>query len=132
MWFSSKSLRSAAKEFTFAAPFPRLLPVRQVFKMVTEDDPAAATQRELARLQSVVRPGMRVAITAGSRGIADLPIVVRAAGEWLKDPGAEPFVVPARGSHGGATITGQIEVLARLGVTESKIGMPIMANGYSS
>jgi len=101
--------------------------VRQVFKTITEDDPAAATGRELARLRGVVKPGMRVAITAGSRGIRDFPTVVRAAGEWLRDAGAEPFVVPAMGSHGGATVAGQVELLAHLGVTETEVHMPILA-----
>ncbi len=120
-------LFEAAREFTFTAPFPRLLRVRQVFKSVTEDDPAAATQRELARLRGIVEPGMRVAITAGGRGIRDLSIVVRAAGEWLRNAGAEPFVVPAMGSHGGATVAGQIELLAHLGITETNVHMPILA-----
>jgi len=109
------------------APFPRLLPVRQIFKRVTEDDPAAATRRELARLRGVVEPGMRVAITVGSRGIRNLPIVVYAAGEWFRDAGAEPFIVPSMGSHGGATVAGQIELLDHLGITESKVQMPILA-----
>ena len=124
---SALGLFEAARGFTFTAPFPRLLRVRQVFKNVTEDDPAAATQRELARLRGVVEPGMRVAITAGGRGIRDLSIVVRAAGEWLRNAGAEPFVVPAMGSHGGATVAGQIELLAHLGITETNVHMPILA-----
>jgi hypothetical protein len=70
---------------------------------------------------------MRIAITAGSRGIRDLPTVVRAAGEWLRDAGAEPFVVPAMGSHGGATVAGQVELLAHLGITETEVHMPILA-----
>ena len=109
------------------APFPRLVPVRQVFKRVTEEDPAAATRRELARLSSVVEPGMRVAITVGSRGIRNLPVIVRAAGEWFRDAGAEPFVVPSMGSHGGATVAGQIELLDHLGITETEVGMQIQA-----
>src|SRR5687767_8132828 len=70
---------------------------------------------------------MTVAVTAGSRGIHDKPAVVRAAGEWLRGAGAEPFVVPAMGSHGGATAEGQVELLADLGITEQSVGMPIRA-----
>jgi hypothetical protein len=70
---------------------------------------------------------MRVAITAGSRGIRDLALVIRAAGEFLRALGAEPFVVPAMGSHGGATVAGQLQVLAHLGVTEDAVSMPILA-----
>lgn len=109
------------------APFPRLLLVRQIFRRVVEDDPAAATRRELARLRGVVEPGMRVAITVGSRGIRNLPIIVRAAGEWFRDAEAEPFVVPSMGSHGGATVAGQIELLNHLGITENKVHMQILA-----
>jgi len=117
----------SVREFAFMAPFPRLVPVRQVFKRVTEEDPAAAISRELARLSGVVEPGMRVAITVGSRGIHNLPVIVRAAGEWFRDAGAEPFVVPSMGSHGGATVAGQIELLDHLGITETKVCMPIQA-----
>ena len=70
---------------------------------------------------------MTVAITAGSRGIHDKPAVVRAAGEWLRAAGAEPFVVPAMGSHGGATAEGQVQLLADLGITEGSVGMAIQA-----
>lgn len=117
----------AVRELGYIAPFPSLLPVRQVFRSLTEDDPAGAAKRELAPLTASVRPGMRVAITAGSRGIRDLALVVRAAGEFLRALGAEPFVVPAMGSHGGATVAGQLQVLAHLGVTEDSVSMPILA-----
>jgi len=70
---------------------------------------------------------MSVAITAGSRGIHDKPAVLRAAGDWLRSVGAEPFVVPAMGSHGGATAEGQVQLLADLGMTEQTLGMPIRA-----
>jgi hypothetical protein len=71
---------------------------------------------------------MSVAITAGSRGIHDKPAVLRAAGDWLRSLGAEPFVVPAMGSHGGATAEGQVQLLADLGMTEQTlVGMPIRA-----
>ena len=66
-------------------------------------------------------------MTAGSRGIHDLVPVVRAAVDWLRAAGAEPFVVPAMGSHGGATADGQREMLAGLGVTPESVGCPIEA-----
>src|SRR5690606_29767013 len=90
-------------------------------------DVSAATRDALEPLRPRISAGMTVAITAGSRGIADKPAVVRAAGEWLRSLGAEPFVVPAMGSHGGATAEGQVEVLRELGVTEQSVGMPIRA-----
>ncbi len=70
---------------------------------------------------------MSVAITAGRRGIHDKAEVVRAAGQWLRSVGAEPFVVPAMGSHGGATAEGQVQLLADLGMTQETLGMPIRA-----
>ncbi|GAA0950500.1 lactate racemase domain-containing protein [Kribbella koreensis] len=93
----------------------------------TEGDPYAAAQRALEPLGAAVRPGDRVAVTAGSRGIHDLVTVVRAAVDWLRAKGAEPFVVPAMGSHGGATADGQREMLEGLGVTPESIGCPIEA-----
>ncbi len=117
----------AVRDLHYDAPFPRMLPVRQKFDAPQVRDVAAATMEALEPLRGRVREGMRVALTAGSRGIHDKPEVVRAAGEWLRSLGAEPFVVPAMGSHGGATAEGQVELLASLGVTEDAVGMPIEA-----
>ncbi|WP_219417944.1 hypothetical protein [Pseudonocardia nigra] len=117
----------AVRDLRFDAPFPRLLPVRQDFDGTRVTDVAAATAQALEPLRARVRPGMSVAITAGSRGIHDKPAVVRAAGEWLRSVGAEPFVVPAMGSHGGATAEGQVQMLADLGMTQESLGMPIHA-----
>jgi hypothetical protein len=111
----------------YDAPFPRLIPVRQNLDATRIDDVAAATAQALEPLRAKIVPGMSVAITAGSRGIHDKPAVVRAAGEWLRAAGADPFVVPAMGSHGGATAEGQVELLAELGMTEASLGMPIHA-----
>ncbi len=109
------------------APLPAMLPVHQAYDVPEEADVAAATRRELAALQGRVSRGMRVAVTAGSRGIHDLAIVVRSACDWLREQGAEPFIVPAMGSHGGATAEGQIAVLASYGVTEETMGVPVRA-----
>ncbi|MEV6410961.1 DUF2088 domain-containing protein [Kribbella sp. NPDC051718] len=107
---------------------PQVTPIRRLLHDVpTEDDPYAAAQRALEPLATAIHPGDRIAVTAGSRGIHDLVTVVRAAVDWLRARGAEPFVVPAMGSHGGATADGQREMLAGLGVTEESIGCPIEA-----
>ncbi len=115
----------AVRELRYDAPFPRLLPVRQRIQAPRIDDVAAATAAALEPLRGRIRPGMTVALTAGSRGIHDKPTVVRAAGAWLRAAGAEPFVVPAMGSHGGATAEGQVTMLAELGMTEESLGMEI-------
>jgi hypothetical protein len=71
------------------------------------------------------RPGDRVAVAVGSRGIARLPDIVRAVVAEIRAAGASPFIVPSMGSHGGATADGQREVLANLGVTEQAVGAPV-------
>ncbi|HEX9118712.1 MAG TPA: lactate racemase domain-containing protein [Anaerolineae bacterium] len=93
-------------------------------------DPAAATRSALAALPAAkhILPGMRVAVGAGSRGIADYDVIVRTVCEELKRLGAEVFIVPAMGSHGGATAEGQVGVLASLGIDEASTGAPILAS----
>lgn len=117
----------AVRDLTYDAPFPRMLPVRQKFDAPAVADVAAATREALEPLRSRITPGMSVAITAGSRGIHDKPVVVREIGAWLRELGADPFVVPAMGSHGGATPEGQTTMLAELGMTPESLGMPIRA-----
>ena len=69
-----------------------------------------------------------VAITVGSRGIANLPTIIRACGDWLKEHGASPFIVPAMGSHNGATAAGQRSMIESLGITEAAMQMPIRSS----
>ena len=71
-----------------------------------------------------VAPGMRIAVGVGSRGISNLAEVVKAVLQVLKDKGAKPFIVPAMGSHGGATPDGQEKVLAQYGITRKAMGVP--------
>lgn len=73
-------------------------------------------------------PQGEVAITAGSRGIANIAAITRAAGDWLKARGARPFIVPAMGSHNGATAEGQRAMIESLGITEQAMDMPIRAS----
>jgi hypothetical protein len=117
----------AVRDLHYDAPFPKLLPVRQKFDAPQVRDVAAATREALEPLRPRVSAGMRIALTAGSRGIHDKPEVLRETGAWLRELDAEPFVVPAMGSHGGATAEGQVELLESLGVTEEAVGMPIEA-----
>ena len=92
-------------------------------------DVAAATRDALNASQrlAALKPGARVAITCGSRGIRSKPDVVRAAVAWLKGRGLAPFIVPAMGSHGGAVAEGQVSLLAELGFTEEAMGCSIEA-----
>lgn len=107
--------------------FPKVVKVRQDFPRprVEDVEKALREQCERAEIKDRVEPGMRVAITAGSRGIAAIDRILRALIQILKDAGAEPFIVPAMGSHGGATAEGQVEILKSLGVSEESVGAPI-------
>lgn len=82
-------------------------------------------QLERTEIRDTVQPGQRIAVAVGSRGIARLPEIVAALVDTLKTIGAVPFIVPAMGSHGGATAEGQRAVLYHLGVTEDRVGAPI-------
>jgi hypothetical protein len=88
-------------------------------------DVAAATDATLAVSGVRIAGGSRVAIAAGSRGITDLVTVVTRVAAWVRSQGGEPFLVPAMGSHGGATADGQREVLESYGLTHGATGMPI-------
>jgi hypothetical protein len=83
--------------------------------------------RQLDALDMAVPQG-DVAITVGSRGIRNLPAIIRACGDWLKQRGAAPFIVPAMGSHNGATAEGQRSMIESLGITEAAMKMPIRAS----
>jgi len=89
---------------------------------------AAAKVLAAACLGSAIRRGERIAITAGSRGIANIAIILRAIVDAVRDVGGEPFIVPAMGSHGGATAEGQLEVLASYGITEGRMGAPVISS----
>ncbi len=96
--------------------YPRMFRVRQTFERPRVDDIPGEVQAQLKRLalRDKVRPGASVAITAGSRGIANIALIIKAAVEHLKSLGAKPFIVPAMGSHGGGTAEGQREHRRRL------------------
>ena len=79
-------------------------------------------------MHTLVTRGARVAITAGSRGIGDLPAVLRAAADVVREAGGDPFIAPCMGSHGGATAEGQRAVLEGLGVTEESVGAEIVSS----
>jgi hypothetical protein len=87
-------------------------------------DPASEVRARLDAL-GIDIPAGEVALTAGSRGIAHIPSIMRAAGEWVRARGARPFVVPCMGSHNGATAAGQRAMIESLGMTEAAMGMEI-------
>ncbi|MCJ7855953.1 DUF362 domain-containing protein [Lachnospiraceae bacterium NSJ-143] len=83
---------------------------------------------EKPSIKSRIKPGQRVCITCGSRGISNMPFVTKSLVEYVKSIGAEPFLIPAMGSHGGATAEGQIGILKSLGITEKLMGCPILSS----
>ena len=109
---------------------PDVVEVRQTFPRPRVEDVsrAVAEQWERDGIGSSVRPGMEVAIGVGSRGIAELPSLVRAVARCVREAGASPFIVPAMGSHGGATAEGQTAILSSLGVTEDRCEAPIRSS----
>jgi len=110
--------------------------IKLLFMKRKETKQSALTAREVeeqTRLalaavfgQKKLSPGARVAITAGSRGIANYLTILRTAAEFIREHGAEPFLVPAMGSHGGGTVAGRRAVLTGLGITEESVGAPIL------
>jgi len=107
----------------------RMTKVRQIFHQPEIADIPAEIIFELEKkgLKDRVKRGQRIAVTAGSRGIANIPLILETVVAELGALGAEPFIVPAMGSHGGATPEGQIGVLHSLGVSEEFVGAPIEA-----
>ena len=110
--------------------FPQIFRLRQTFDAArVENVPVEVdTQLKRLRLHEKVRPGQTVAITGGSRGVANIAAILRAIIDHCKKLGARPFVVPAMGSHGGGTAEGQNKLLASYGITESSLGCPIRAS----
>ncbi len=108
---------------------PRMCRIRQHFDNTRLTDIRNGVLAELRRLfWDQIQPGHRVAIAAGSRGIANIAEILKVMVEFLKSLDARPFVFPAMGSHGGATAEGQAAVLAQLGVTESYVHAPILSS----
>lgn len=113
-----------------SAAYPDIFRVRQTFESQRVDDIFATVDAELSRLQlgQRVKPGQTVAVTAGSRGIANIQHIIKAAVDHLKRLGAQPFIVPSMGSHGGGTAEGQRELIEGYGITEEYVGCPIRSS----
>jgi len=105
-------------------PFPSGSIVRQTFAgpQIENVEAAVISRLENSAIEEKIKPGMTVAVGVGSRGIACLPELVSATVRFLKDKGARPIIIPAMGSHGGATEEGQERLLADYGITETSVG----------
>jgi Domain of unknown function (DUF362) len=107
--------------------WPRFVRIRRDSSLGPAPDVQELLTGPLSELSARVKPGHRVAVAVGSRGITGIATVVARTVETLRRLGAEPFIVPAMGSHGGATAEGQRATLAKLGVTEQAMGAPVLA-----
>ena len=110
--------------------FPSFYRIRQRFDDTSLKDVAQAVRAEFANFKRgpKIRAGQRVAVGVGSRGTHDLKILVATVVECLRAMQLEPYIIPAMGSHGGATAEGQAQVLAELGITEGSVKAPIISN----
>ena len=108
---------------------PQMARVRQAFDHHKIDDVAGAVTNEMGRedIKAKVKPGAKIAVGVGSRGVANIDVAVKALIASLKELGADPFIFPAMGSHAGGTSEGQEALLAGYGVTEDKMGAPVRA-----
>lgn len=111
-------------------PLPKMITVRQQFneEHLEDDEVKNVVRGQLKKdgIRTLVKPGMRIAVAVGSRGIRNLYAIVESVIETLKEMGAAPFIVSAMGSHGNGTEEGQREVLAGYGITEKNLGVPVV------
>jgi hypothetical protein len=124
---SPASRREPFAEF-LGGNLPRWALVRHRMYVDEVADVTAAVGAALEPVRAAIRPGSRVCLAVGSRGIDRIDEVVRAAVAWVRSAGAEVFVVPAMGSHGGATAKGQLEVLASYDIAPESIGCDIRSS----
>jgi hypothetical protein len=110
--------------------FPNMVRLCQTFDRTMVADIPGAVQSELKKLalERRIRPGQRIALTGGSRGIANIALILKSAADYLKSIDARPFIFPAMGSHGGATAEGQTAMLAHYQVTEAVTGAPVLSS----
>jgi len=110
--------------------YPKMYHIRQVFDVpeVTTIEDTLTRELESIQISSLIKSGARIAITAGSRGIANIDRILRHLVHILKENSAQPFLFPAMGSHGGGTAEGQMEILKSLNITEESIGAPIISS----
>src|ERR1700735_3403041 len=110
--------------------FPKMLEMEQSFPPPQKLDFSSLLEEQFVQtgLREKIKPGMKIALGVGSRGITNLKEIVKATLGVLIQAGARPFIVPAMGSHGGATPAGQIEMLAEYGITPQSMGVPIEAS----
>lgn len=109
---------------------PKMVRIKEKYEDDKIEDIKAHLSQELDALEidKEALKGKSIAITVGSRGIPSLPLMIRTICDKLKDCGAEPFIIPAMGSHGGGTVEGNVQILKDYGITEESMNVPIKAS----
>lgn len=122
--------QSGIREVLKDVPIPRMCRVRQKFARDGIEDVASVLREKLQdeRLKGRIRPGMRVVMTGSSRQIANMPLILKELAAFVREQGGEPYIIPAMGSHGGATDEGQKALLEGYGISEEYCGCPIVSS----
>ena len=117
-------------ESAYAIKIPKMHRVRQIFdpEHIADIEPIINTQLNKPEIAALIKPGMKIALAVGSRGIHKIDIITKHVGSALKNMDAEPFIVPAMGSHGGGVAEGQQDILKDYGITEETMGMPVKSS----
>lgn len=121
---------SAINDILNNVSIPRMLKVRQNFETSVLEDVEKEIRNQLSikNISKKLKPGMSIAVTAGSRGVANMALTIKTVCDYLKEMGCRPFIFPAMGSHGGSTAEGQITILSTFGITEETMEVPIKSS----
>ena len=131
MALETKKEGNIITELASSVRLPKMVKVKQLLDHshidINEIPGIVRSELDREELRARIKPGASVAITCGSRGVANIAVIIRAIVDFVKECGGSPFIFPAMGSHGGATAQGQREILASYHVTEDTMGCPIKA-----
>lgn len=118
---------SAINNILNNVPVPKMVKIKQHFESSVLENVDVYLKNQLIdkNLSKKLRPGMSIAITAGSRGVANMALTIKTVCDFLKNIGCKPFIIPAMGSHGGSTAEGQRMILSTFGITKETMGVPI-------
>ena len=121
---------SAINDILNNVPVPKMVKVRQHFEtsVLENVDTELKNQLKDKNFSTKLQPGMSIAVTAGSRGVANMALTIKTVCDFLKKIGCKPFIIPAMGSHGGSTAEGQRMILSSFGITEETMDVPIVSS----
>ena len=121
---------SAINDILNNVPVPKMVKIKQHFESSVLENVDVYLKNQLINknLRKKLHPGMSIAITAGSRGVANMALTIKTVCDFLKNIGCKPFIIPAMGSHGGSTAEGQRMILSTFGITEEAMGVPIQSS----